>query len=68
MPCGNGWGRNKRCYDWGMDALQERMRSESILLWLGHGCFAGMDGVGVRLTSDPLVSSSAATKIDRNCS
>ena len=47
MLCGNGWGRGGRYHGWAMDALRERMESGWTLSWLGHGCSAGTDGVGV---------------------
>ena len=47
MLCGNGWGRVGRYHGWAMDALREWMGSGWTLTWLGHGCSAGTDGVGV---------------------
>ena len=47
MLCANGWSLRGRCHGWDMDAMRKRMESARRLSWLGLGCSAKMDGVGV---------------------
>ena len=47
MLCANGWSLRGRYHGWDMDAMRKRMESARRLSWLGLGCSAKMDGVGV---------------------